>query len=77
MKLLFVEKTIFENVLFEGIICENVFWMLEQPVNDKGCSSIQFLRREFYQEYENFFSGKFFFFFFFSSLGLKVPFPEI
>ena len=23
-------------------------WMLEQPVNNKGCSSIQFLLREFY-----------------------------
>ena len=26
--------------------------MLEQPVNNKGCSSIQFLLKEFYQEYK-------------------------
>ena len=26
--------------------------MLEQPVNTKGCSSIKFLLREFYLEYE-------------------------
>ena len=27
-------------------------WMLEQPVNNKGCSSIQFLQREFYRVYK-------------------------
>ena len=39
-----------ENVNFEGIILKNRFWMSEQPVNNKGCSSIQFLLRAFYQQ---------------------------
>ena len=30
---------------------ENAFWMLEQPVNNKGSSRYQFLLREFYQEW--------------------------
>ena len=32
VKLMFLEKTIFENIFFE-----NVFWMPKQPVNNKGC----------------------------------------
>ena len=27
-------------------------WMLEQTGNNKGCSSIQFLLKEFYEEYK-------------------------
>ena len=45
MKLRFLEKKSFENVFFE-----NTFWILEQPVNNKGCSSIKFFLRGFYQE---------------------------
>ena len=44
---MFLEKTIFENLFFLGSNFENVFWMLEQPVNNKVCSSIQFLLRSF------------------------------
>ena len=42
-------KTNFSKCIFLGRMFETVFWMLEQPVNNKGCSSIQFLLGEFYQ----------------------------
>ena len=32
---------------FLGSSFENIFWILEQPVNNKGFSSIQFFLREF------------------------------
>ena len=52
MELIFLEKNNFWECIFWGSNFENVFWMLEQPVNNKGCSSIQFLVGEFYQEYK-------------------------
>ena len=71
MKLIFLEKTIFENVFLREQFRK---CSLEQPVNNKGCSSIQFLLREFNQDYKKVFLGG----------GLesifgdkKVPFPEI
>ena len=54
-------------------------WMLEQPLNNKGCSSIQFFIKFFFRrgarkfhflKYKNFFSREIFFIFL--SLGLKV-----
>ena len=35
------------KIMFLGSNFENEFWILEQPVNNKGRSSIQFLLREF------------------------------
>ena len=41
----------FKEECLLGSNFENVFWMLEQPVNNKVFSKIQFLLWEFYQEY--------------------------
>ena len=47
---MFLEKTVSKNVFFMGaILCKNVFRMLEQPVKNKGYSSVHFLLRLFYQ----------------------------
>ena len=51
MKLMFLDKTIFENLFIGGAILK--MYSGEQPVKIKGCSSIQFLLREFCQEYKN------------------------
>ena len=53
MKLMLLVKTIFENASFQRVIFENIFWLLEQPANNKSYSSIRFLLGEFYQEYKN------------------------
>ena len=49
LKIMSLEKTIFK-MYFLGSNFENAFWMLDQPVNNKDCSNIQFILREFYQE---------------------------
>ena len=49
------------KIYFLGRNFESQFWTLEQPINNKGCSSIQFFLRKFYQKYKkvllNFFYG--------------------
>ena len=79
---MFLQKTIFEKKkLFCRSNFENVFWMLEQPVNNKGFSRIQFLLGEFYQKYKKVLLSfsrleilkKFYKLFW----GKKVPFFEI
>ena len=78
---LFLEKRILGSNL------KNVFWMLQQPVNNKGCNALLgFLgaakfgaRKLHFLKYNFFFflgGGGGFFFLTFKSLGLKVAFPE-
>ena len=71
MELIFLEKNNFWECIFWGSNFENVFWMLEQPVNNKGCSSIQFLVGEFYQEYKKGLLSFLGFLTFFGGGGLK------
>ena len=45
MKLMFLEKTNFENFeihIFLGSIFKNLFCMVEQPVNNKGVQAFSF-----------------------------------
>ena len=75
-------ENIFRKKFLLGSNFENVFWMLEQPVNNKVFSKIQFLLWEFYLEYKNFLLSfsrldileKFYYF---SLGGQKVSFFEI
>ena len=75
---LFLEKRILGSNL------KNVFWMLQQPVNNKGCNALLgFLgaakfgaRKLHFLKYNFFFCWGVVFFLTFKSLGLKVAFPE-